>query len=223
MRINIACGLLAVFFLAVSCTSEQNPQEVARSNGSSLDLRTEVAEADPAPEVVEEPSPGDSPEAAEMTPPPASGAEEQTNSSETQMDRSGSDVLLEDAPLLLSEEVALGHEGEGADNSRCFVCHLNYVTESLAVTHAKEGIGCAHCHGESDEHIADESWASGGRGTPPDIMYRPEEVIPSCLKCHELHKADPECRCRFPWLEEKQLCTDCHGEHRLKVRRCVWK
>jgi hypothetical protein len=116
----------------------------------------------------------------------------------------------------------LGH-GEGADNSRCLVCHLNYATEELAVVHAREEIGCASCHGQSDAHIADESWASGGNGTPPDIMYRPEEVIPSCLKCHDLHPADTDCLCPFPRLSEKKLCTDCHGQHRLKTRKCHWK
>jgi len=126
-------------------------------------------------------------------------------------------------PLLLLDEGQGTKTDSAADNSRCLVCHLNYELEDIALVHANAGYGCAHCHGQSDAHIADESWASGGNGTPPDVMYRPEEVIPACLKCHELSKSDPECRCEFPRLPEKKSCTDCHGTHRLKSRKCRWK
>ncbi|MHC4559092.1 MAG: hypothetical protein ACYS80_17520 [Planctomycetota bacterium] len=73
-------------------------------------------------------------------------------------------LLLDDEPLLLLEEAPDAEESDiiGADNSRCFVCHINYMQEDIAVIHARADIGCAGCHGESDEHIADESWASGG-------------------------------------------------------------
>jgi len=127
-------------------------------------------------------------------------------------------------PLLLLDEPEdnEGDESMGR-NARCLVCHLNYQLEDIALVHAKAGYGCAHCHGESDAHIADESWASGGNGTAPDIMYRPDEVIPACLKCHDLSKSDPECHCEFPRLSQKKLCTDCHGDHRLKDRKCHWK
>ena len=66
----------------------------------------------------------------------------------------------EQAPLLLEDEPAgAASTTPAADNSRCFVCHANYMQEEIAVTHAKANIGCAHCHGASDAHIADESWA----------------------------------------------------------------
>ncbi|MGQ9503469.1 MAG: hypothetical protein ACUVQG_04455 [Thermogutta sp.] len=132
---------------------------------------------------------------------------------------------MDEQPLLLldEEETENKKANLAADNSRCLVCHLNYELEEIARIHAKEGYGCAYCHGQSDAHIADESWASGGNGTAPDIIYRPAEVTPACLKCHELSKSDPECRCEFPRLEEKKLCTDCHGSHRLKSRKCHWK
>jgi|YNPBryunderm2012_1023409.scaffolds.fasta_scaffold02904_1 hypothetical protein len=128
----------------------------------------------------------------------------------------------EEPPLLLEEEEEKPSE-RMADNSRCLVCHLNYKKEKIAYLHAKAGIGCVKCHGASDAHIADESWASGGNGTPPDIMYPPQKVVPSCLSCHELRKTDPDCRCEFPRLEKQKSCTDCHGNHRLKNRKCKWK
>ena len=125
-------------------------------------------------------------------------------------------------PLLLDDEES-SEKGPMADNSRCLVCHANYEKEEMALVHAKADIGCAKCHGDSDAHIADESWASGGNGTPPAIMYPPYKVIPSCKACHELSKTDPDCKCDFPRLTEKKSCTDCHGKHRLKTRKCKWK
>lgn len=141
-------------------------------------------------------------------------------------------LLLEDAPLLLDEEPLLLadeslEEETGvpeADNSRCHVCHINYAVEDIAVVHAKVGIGCARCHGESDEHIADESWASGGNGTAPDIMYVLAKINPFCMKCHSKEKLPmPQHEAVFSTGDQQKVCTDCHGKHRLPVRRCKWK
>ena len=110
------------------------------------------------------------------------------------------------------------------DNARCFVCHLNYQKEEIALNHAKADIGCAECHGNCDKHIADESWASGGNGTPPEIMYRRNEVNPACLKCHTKSKMDEDAHEEFfAGKTEERHCTDCHGEHRLTERKCKWK
>jgi hypothetical protein len=135
-------------------------------------------------------------------------------------------LLLDDEPLLLLDDGPdeSAAPEEGADNSRCFVCHMNYVREELAVTHARAFIGCASCHGECDAHIDDESWASGGNGTAPDIMYRLEEVNPFCLGCHSKETIDTEQhKAVFAGTGEKKYCTDCHGDHRLDYRRCKWK
>jgi len=135
-------------------------------------------------------------------------------------------LLLDDEPLLLLDDPA-DHDasnGAGADNSRCFVCHVNYAQEEIAVTHARMNIGCATCHGASDAHIADESWASGGNGTAPEIMYPKDEIIPSCMKCHSKEKLSaPQHEPVFAPAAERKVCTDCHGEHRLPQRRCKWK
>ncbi|HPC95615.1 MAG TPA: multiheme c-type cytochrome [Sedimentisphaerales bacterium] len=111
-----------------------------------------------------------------------------------------------------------------ANNSRCFVCHANYLDEKIARTHARAGIGCATCHGASDAHIADESWASGGNGTAPDIMFPKERVNPSCMACHPKDKIDTtEHKPLFADSAQHTLCTDCHGNHRLPMRRSSWK
>jgi hypothetical protein len=135
-------------------------------------------------------------------------------------------LLLDDEPLLLLDDGPdedLSSESM-ADNSRCFVCHINYMQEEIAVTHARQGMGCANCHGESDEHIADESWASGGNGTAPDIMYPREKINPFCMGCHTRDKIDTEQhKPLFAGNNGEKYCTDCHGDHRLTERKCKWK
>lgn len=128
--------------------------------------------------------------------------------------------VREEAPLLLEEAPAAAAAG-GADNSRCQVCHVNISQEELAVTHARADIGCAGCHGQSDAHIADESWGSGGNGTPPEHMFVRAAIAELCLGCHPKDKLSGDNHASTAVAEK--VCTDCHGKHRLHVRRCVWK
>jgi len=147
-------------------------------------------------------------------------------------------LLLDDEPLLLldDEPGTNAPTGLGADNSRCRVCHLNFMQEAITVVHAQTNIGCATCHGPSDAHIADESWASGGNGTAPDIMYRKSRIRFACLGCHnwvKLVESDqmktdlkekPDHRAVLDGTNrEKRFCTDCHGQHRMVNRKCKWK
>jgi hypothetical protein len=114
--------------------------------------------------------------------------------------------------------------GPVADNSRCHVCHLNFEQEEMALTHARANIGCARCHGPSDAHIADESWASGGNGTAPDIMFPADKINPSCMACHPREKLKAENHAPFfAGTSDKKHCTDCHGKHRMANRKCKWK
>ncbi|MCF7668862.1 MAG: cytochrome c3 family protein [Verrucomicrobia bacterium] len=114
---------------------------------------------------------------------------------------------------------------EPADNSRCHVCHLNYGFDDLAVKHAKEGIGCIQCHGESSSHSSDEN-----NVTPPDKMYPRRSITKFCLKCHEsaslpeIHEPllPGACNDMCDTNQKKQYCTDCHGSHRLEVRTRNW-
>ena len=139
----------------------------------------------------------------------------------------GNKTITGEEPLLLlddSDEEPAPFTGPVADNGRCFVCHFNYMEEDIAVTHARANMGCAHCHGECDEHIADESWASGGNGTAPDIMYPRPKINPLCMDCHAKDEIDTEQhKPLFADTAEKKVCTDCHGKHRLEIRRCKWK
>jgi hypothetical protein len=139
-------------------------------------------------------------------------------------------LLLDDEPPLMLDD-GTDPAVDGADNSRCQVCHLNLAMEELAVTHAKEDIGCADCHGDCDAHIDDESWATGGPGTPPEIMYPPERIDGACGECHDTHDAPAkeilerwQQRCPEKTDASSIVCTDCHGKHRLnpKLRKAWW-
>ena len=129
-------------------------------------------------------------------------------------------------PLLLLDGggKTSGPAGPVANNDRCLVCHLNYAQEAVAVVHAKAGIGCAKCHGESDAHIADESWASGGNGTAPAVMFTRDKITAFCFGCHPKEKLTPALHGAFLAAANKDAtCTDCHGKHRLAKRNCKWK
>jgi hypothetical protein len=136
-------------------------------------------------------------------------------------------VSKQEGPLLLLDDdmpLAMKKPANMADNSRCEVCHLNLVNEELARTHARAGIGCAKCHGASDAHIADESWASGGNGTPPDIMFPRGKINPGCLACHAKDKLDPGDHENFlAGKRAEKCCIECHGKHRVPNRKCTWK
>ncbi len=113
-----------------------------------------------------------------------------------------------------------GSEPEPADNFYCFVCHANYDGEKLALDHELVGVGCATCHGVSDRHSADEDGI-----TPPDKMFARDEINAYCMTCHA--EADIRDSISHKPLfdetsEDKHLCTDCHGEHRLTVRTRHW-
>jgi hypothetical protein len=125
-------------------------------------------------------------------------------------------------PLLLDggENRPAAPAGPVADNSRCFVCHLNYMQEEIAVVHAWVNIGCVGCHGNCDAHIADESWASGGNGTPPGVMYPREKINLFCMGCHPKDKMPAAF---LAGTAREKYCTDCHGKHRLAQRKCKWK
>ncbi len=132
------------------------------------------------------------------------------------------------APLLLEEppkkKPRAKDQGPVADNHACHVCHTNYEEELMAVQHAEADVGCVECHGQSAAHRNDEN-----NITPPDKMYPAEAIDASCVKCHETHDA-PARKVIAQWQERcagkkdlgQMVCTDCHGEHRLKIRTVRW-
>ncbi|MCD6395613.1 MAG: hypothetical protein J7M40_19185 [Planctomycetes bacterium] len=121
-----------------------------------------------------------------------------------------------DEPLLLLDDVSQT-AGGGADNSRCHVCHINFATEELSVTHAGANVGCEDCHGESDAHCGDED-----NITPPEIMYPESKINAACLKCHGSRiKMTTKHKAALAGTLKK-TCTGCHGEHRMSHRTRRW-
>ena len=123
-------------------------------------------------------------------------------------------LLLEDEP----EELAT-LTGPLADNSRCYVCHMNYEDEVLTFVHARGDIGCEQCHGSSDAHCSDED-----NITPPDIMYPAAKIDSFCMSCHPEGKIDiPVHKSVLADIgKEEGYCTEWHGEHRLGYRTRKW-
>ena len=145
---------------------------------------------------------------------------------------SGPSPLVVDtgAPLLLDEPAETDNSSLEktvqaiADNSACFVCHANYAEEPMARDHAKAGLGCVDCHGDSFPHRNDEN-----NTTPPDTMYPANRIDPSCRECHATHDVPAVevialylKRCPSKRDPTKIVCTDCHGEHSLEVRTVRW-
>ena len=139
--------------------------------------------------------------------------------------KTSQEPITDDEPLLLLDDDEEEFSPPAvADNSRCHVCHMNYIQEDIAVIHARVNIGCADCHGDCDAHIADESWAWGENGTPPGIMYPLAKINSFCMGCHPRDNIDTEQhKPLFAGTAEKKYCTDCHGNHRLAHRKCKWK
>jgi len=110
---------------------------------------------------------------------------------------------------------------EEADNSFCYVCHVNYKKDKLAKHHQPEGVGCETCHGISDKHSEDED-----NITPPDVMFARKEVISFCTECHakkDLLEEEEHEEIFSKNAQPDSACTDCHGlEHRLTVRTRRW-
>jgi len=113
---------------------------------------------------------------------------------------------------------------EAADNSFCYVCHLNYENEKekLVTVHEPEGVGCETCHGMSAQHSQDEDSL-----VPPDVIFASNKVASFCIQCHEkrdLLEGDEAHEKFFAGeTEPDKTCTNCHDmKHSLKVRTRRW-
>ena len=111
----------------------------------------------------------------------------------------------------------------GADNTLCYVCHLDLKTEEITTSHLAEDVGCTKCHGKSAEHMHDEMLM-----TKPDQLFGRLEVEGMCGKCHEdphedkaaeveafLHQWRGRERPNGRMINEVSICTDCHGTHNI--------
>ena len=122
------------------------------------------------------------------------------------------------AAVLVSSGYSPPPKGREIDNSRCHVCHGNFTDEPLAVSHAKQGVGCERCHGACDDHCGDE-----GNITPPSTMFAKADIDKSCKVCHPDDRfVEGAKSCPVVVLEEGKYCTDCHGRHQMECRTVRW-
>jgi len=83
---------------------------------------------------------------------------------------------------------------------------------------------CLGGHGQSFAHRNDEN-----NTTPPEKMYSADKIDFFCQGCHNSHDVPPG-KVAALWAKrnpdktdpDKIVCTDCHGEHRMKVRTIIW-
>ena len=126
--------------------------------------------------------------------------------------KKSAEQTVEEAPLLLLKDGSDSSKSDAssgpvADNSRCYVCHINFDGEALTVMHAKGDVGCEDCHGASNAHCSDED-----NITPPDKMFAKAAINDFCKGCHPDGKLSAG----------KNYCTECHGEHRMGHRTRRW-
>jgi len=139
-------------------------------------------------------------------------------------------VVDTSTPLLLDEPTeeqlasAATATKAASENAACFVCHANYRTEFLVGRHAQANVGCVNCHGESSAHRNDEN-----NTTPPETIFPADKIEPFCQGCHQGHDVSPG-KVVARWLERnidktdagQIVCTDCHGDHQMKIRTVIW-
>ena len=121
-------------------------------------------------------------------------------------------ILLFCISVISTAQQSEKKDAKKADNSYCYVCHINYQEEKLNLQHEKAGIGCEKCHGLSENHSSDEDGL-----TPPEKMYQGEKISKLCLSCHPDNKSTLE----KPENKDK-TCADCHKTHRLENRTRRW-
>lgn len=203
-RARTACGSLFVLFalLFAGCGDRSLPKPKLTSAAAAA----EVADATNA-----ERSPADATKAAALL-----AAAEGTAEDDRPVPFCGGKNLLAGTWEKIKDE----EDPYPADNSFCYVCHLNYQEDKLTMTHQGAGVGCETCHGISDTHSADEDAV-----TPPDIMWPKVWINVTCMECHPRALIEKE-EGHEDFLADadpKEVCTDCHAEgHRLKVRTRVW-
>jgi hypothetical protein len=101
-------------------------------------------------------------------------------------------------------------------NAACYVCHMTFIREELSKQHLPEKITCIDCHGLSAAHANDENIGA----TPPDVVFKRDQVDASCEECHEEHDV-PATKVVARFIQRKladprPICTDCHGTHKIE-------
>ena len=124
-------------------------------------------------------------------------------------------------PIFNEKDPVLFDTADEEDNTSCLVCHADFAFEEITSTHLDAGCTCMSCHGDSDEHRADEYGY-----IRPDVIWGHGEQAAFCQQCHPKHK-NPSKVEEFRkenfskrlengrWVNERSTCMDCHGNHAI--------
>jgi hypothetical protein len=131
--------------------------------------------------------------------------------------------IKKNQPLLLreldeSEDHSPPPKGPVADNTRCYVCHVNFEGETLARHHARANVGCVKCHGVSIAHASSEE-----NVVPPEIMYPKDKIVAACTRCHTDLTDSTHKDVIASTATKNRYCTDCHAKgHHVAHRTRLW-
>lgn len=138
-------------------------------------------------------------------------------------------------------EQAFGRRLDPTDARTCFGCHASndVVDGKLDLTAIHPGISCAHCHGETLQHL--NSMLSGDLTVYPTDLSRmdAEDISDFCGRCHRSFETvvrshwHGEATVRFqPYRLELSACFNgadsriscvaCHDPHKPLVTRLSW-
>ena len=113
----------------------------------------------------------------------------------------------------------------------CKPCHSENTADFLNHPHAKTGLSCNTCHGDSVAH------RESGGGADPDRVAAPDEVPALCGTCHDQPAANTagsvatllgqyQASKHGVFVAERSKvrapnCATCHGAHGLRPARAI--
>jgi hypothetical protein len=113
----------------------------------------------------------------------------------------------------------------------CMTCHSETTTDFLNHPHAKNGLSCDTCHGESVAH------RESGGGSDPDRVTAPDQTPVLCGTCHNQpvgNAAEDAATILAQYQSSKHgvfvaerskvrapHCATCHGAHGLRPARAI--
>ena len=113
----------------------------------------------------------------------------------------------------------------------CRPCHSENAKDFLSHPHAKAGLSCGTCHGESVAH------RESGGGADPDRVAAPDQTPALCGTCHNqptANAADSAVTLLSQYQSSKHgvfvaerskvrapHCATCHGAHGVRTARAI--
>jgi hypothetical protein len=127
--------------------------------------------------------------------------------------------------------VAVGTRAQQPVHELCRPCHTETTADFVSHPHAKNGLSCDTCHGESVRH------RESAGGADPDRIAAPDQVPALCGGCHDRAVENAggasttllgqyQASKHGVFVAERSKvraphCATCHGEHGLRSARAM--